>query len=207
MKKIFFLGFGVGFIIAGLIFTISKKIDKLNIKPNITSSQPPADFNNSYIEKPHIHTNENISSIKETTSPDTPNNISSLDNTQNGTGCLTTDTAIVATATNTSDINNTDTTQNNFDRKKNIKINDISTSTKTIESPKEIVYYVQLRSSKNIDNCRELMDQIDDIEVKIIDTGDVYRLISIKTYPYKEALKVAAHLKSKYNINTYVNEF
>ncbi len=51
------------------------------------------------------------------------------------------------------------------------------------------------------------MDQIDDIEVKIIDTGDVYRLISIKTYPYKEALKVAAHLKSKYNINTYVNEF
>ncbi len=230
MKRYFFMGFGVGFIIAGIVFYTNQKIQTLQISSqnleNTTSKETkeksssfldfdttPSDISSDNLdnqsqEEADVSNDTNNEKLLSKNKPDIKSTVNEVDKNTAISDDVKTQPELDKSSQVANAVANTvDASDNN---EKSLSTPDKDTKKEDSISatpPKEVYYYVQLRSSRHIETCRDLMDQIDDIEVKIIDTGDVYRLISIKEYSYSEALKVAAHLKEKYNITTYVKKF
>lgn len=189
MKRYFFLGLGLGFILCSLTYQILGKFQNnkvgVSIKEKAILSSEKKDNNNTLkqlekiikenpkkedvkvVKKKKIVENKKEFSIKEKKLP-LINDLKDLETEKSVTE---------------------EKLKKNSDTEKN-----------------EDFYFVQFRASKHFDYCLWWSDKIKgDISSKIIKTKRIYRLITKEVYNFEEASEIARKIQNKYDLNTYIN--
>ncbi|NLK62329.1 MAG: SPOR domain-containing protein [Fusobacteria bacterium] len=186
MKRYFFLGLGIGFILSGTLFTLINKNSIKKIKNNIIFETK----NEQIVKKNNEFYSFDLTDIIDESDKNSDN--IAIDNFKDNIQLEEKNTHIKL-----------DILEEEF--------KDVSKVNEAIENSNNKTYHIQLLASKNIHNCNNLLNHIEKnnnekLDLKVIGTGGIYRLITVSDYEYLEALKLADKLKQKYEINTYVKE-
>ncbi|MGM0508500.1 MAG: SPOR domain-containing protein [Fusobacteriota bacterium] len=180
MKRYFFLGIGVGLIIAGIFNFFTEKSDiKRLTNQNIIRNEEniSIDDNNNKISKKELNLDKKKLEVDEKQS-------------------------IIKKKIDNKQINSGKETENNKTEENKEEKKEIRKKSPQILKNKDPRYIIQLGAFGRRENAQEIIDKISNIELKIIEVNNMYKVVT-KPLSHRKTKDIITTIKTKYGIDAY----